>query len=80
MKLDELLRTDREAAALFDELPPDIQKSIRRKGKDIGTLAALRDHTINMIHQDGAFYADDIVDGTNLDPELKAQWTREHQA
>ncbi len=79
MKLDELLRTDREAAALFDSLPTDIQKIIRREGKDIDTLAALRDHTINMVHQEGPFYANGVVDGTELDPELKAQWTREHQ-
>ncbi len=80
MKLDELLRTDREAAALFDDLPLSIQEIIRREGKDIDTLAALRDYTINMVHQDGPFYADGVIDGTNLDPELKAQWTREHQA
>ncbi len=79
MKLEELLRTDQEAAALFNDLPLPIQKIIRRKGKDIDTLAALRDYTINMVHQEGPFYANGVVDGTELDPELKAQWTREHQ-
>lgn len=79
MKLDELLATDKEAAALFNALPLPVQKQIRRTAPNIGTLAALRDHTINMVHRDGPFYANAVLDGTKLDPELKAEWTKEHQ-
>lgn len=80
MKLDELLRTDKEAEALFHDLPLQIQKHIRRTGADIGSLAALRDYTANMVHRDGPFYANAVLDGTKLEPELKAEWTMEHQA
>ena len=79
MKLDELLKNDPEAAKLFDHLPLEVQKIIRRTGGDIDTLAALRDHTINMVHQEGPFYANGVIDGTELDPELKARWAMEHQ-
>ena len=79
MDLNELLKTDKEAAELFSHLPLQAQKAIRRTGKSIGTLAALRDHTINMVDQDGPFYANCVIDGTKLDPELKAQWTKEHE-
>lgn len=79
MKLEELLKTDPEAGRLFDHLPLEVQKIIRRTGKDIGTLAALRDYTIELVHEEGPFYANCVVDGTELDPELKAQWTREHK-
>ena len=34
---------------------------------------------INMVHRDGPFYANAVLDGTKLDPELKAEWTKEHQ-
>lgn len=79
MKLDELLERDKEAAHLFDHLPLEVQKIIRRTGGDIDTLAALRDHTINLVHHEGPFYANGVIDGTELDPELKAHWTMEHQ-
>lgn len=79
MDLEELLKTDKEAAELFSHLPFTAQKEIRRTGKNIGTLAALRDHTMELVHEDGPFYANCVIDGTKLDPELKAQWTREHQ-
>lgn len=79
MKLDELLRTDKEAEALFNDLPLQVQKRIRRAGADISSLAALRDYTANMVHEDGPFYANAVLDGTKLDPELKAEWTKEHQ-
>lgn len=79
MKLDELLKNDREAAALFNSLPLQVQKSIRRTHGDIGTLAALQEHTIQMVDHDGPFFAHGVIDGTKLDPELKAEWTREHQ-
>lgn len=79
MKLDELLKKDREAAALFNNLPLQVQKSIRRAGGDIDSLAALREHTIQMVDHGGPFFAHGVIDGTKLDPELKAEWTREHQ-
>lgn len=79
MNLEELLHKDKEAAALFDNLPLQVQKIIRRTGSNIGSLAALRDYTTNMVHQDGPFYANAVLDGTELDPELKAEWTMEHQ-
>lgn len=79
MKLDDLLQNDREAAALFNSLPLPVQKTIRRTASDINSLAALRDYTINMVHNDGPFYANAVLDGTELEPELKAQWTMEHQ-
>lgn len=79
MKLDKLLERDPEAAQLFARLPLEVQKVIRRTGGDIDTLAALRDHTINLVHQEGPFYANAVIDGTELDPELKARWTMEHQ-
>lgn len=79
MKLDELLKNDREAAALFNNLPLQVQKNIRRVGGDIDSLAALRDHTIHMVDHNGPFFAHGVIDGTKLDPELKAEWTKEHQ-
>lgn len=79
MKLDKLLKTDQEAARLFSHLPLQVQKSIHRTGGDIDSLAALRDYTINMVDHDGPFYANGVIDGTELDPELKAHWTMEHQ-
>lgn len=79
MDLEELLKTDREAAELFSHLPLPVQKTIRRTGKSIGTLAALREHTIQMVDHDGPFFANCVIDGTKLEPELKAQWTKEHQ-
>lgn len=80
MKLDELLQRDREAARLFNCLPLQAQKTIHRTmGDQIDTLAALRDQTINLVNHDGPFYANAVLDGTELDPELKAHWTMEHQ-
>ena len=79
MKLDDLLARDQEAAQLFNRLPLQVQKSIYRTGGDIDTLAALRDHTINMVNHDGPFYANAVIDGKPLDPELAAYWTMEHQ-
>ena len=80
MQLDDLLQNDKEAAALFSHLPLQAQKAIRRTGSDIRSLAALREHTARMVHNDGPFYANAVLDGTKLDPELKAEWTREHEA
>ena len=79
MDLEQLLATDAEAAQLFSHLPLSAQKTIRRTGKNIDSLAALRDHTINLVHQEGPFFANCVVDGTKLDPELKARWTQEHE-
>lgn len=79
MKLDKLLETDREAAALFRNLPLQVQKSIRRTAGDIDTLAALRDYTIRMVDQNGPFFANGVIDGTKLDIEQKVEWTKEHQ-
>ena len=79
MKLDELLQRDKEAAQLFNRLPLQVQKTIHRTGGDIDTLAALRDHTINMVNHDGPFYANAVIDGKPLDPELAAHWTMEHE-
>ena len=80
MKLDELLATDREAARLFNCLPLQAQKTVRRTGGDIDTLAALRDHMIALVDHSGPFYANPVLDGNDLDPELKAHWVMEHQA
>ncbi len=80
MKLDDLLRHDPEAAALFDGLPAEAQDKIRRTCGDVDSLAALRDRTIHIMDHDGPFYAHVPHDGTELDPELKADWTQEHQA
>ena len=79
MKLDKLLANDKEAARLFGCLPLQAQNIVRRTGGDIDTLAALRDHTINLVNQDGPFYANAVLDGNDLDPELKAHWVREHE-
>ena len=80
MKLDDLLSRDKEAAQLFDHLPLQVQKTIRRTvGDNIDSLADLRDHTIHMVDHNGPFYANAVLDGTELDPELKAHWTMEHQ-
>ena len=80
MKLDELLARDKEAAHLFNHLPLQVQKIIYRTGGNtIDSLAALREHTIHMVNHDGPFYANAVIDGTELDPELKAHWTMEHQ-
>lgn len=79
MKLDELLKRDREAKALFHNLPLPVQKSIHRSAGDIDSLAALREYTIRMVDHDGPFFANGVIDGTNLDMEYKAEWTREHQ-
>ncbi len=79
MKLDDLLAQDKEAAELFESLPVDVQKTIRRTGEDIGSLAELRDRTIHMVNHDGPFYHTAVVDGTKLEPEEKAEWTKYHQ-
>lgn len=79
MELDELLQRDRDAATLFSHLPPHVQEEIRAKAGHISTLAALRDHTIRMVDQDGPFYAARTEDGTCMEPELKAAWTMEHE-
>lgn len=79
MKLNDLLKQDKEAAELFESLPVDVQKTIRRTGKDIGSLAELRDHTIHMVNHDGPFYHTTVIDGTKLEPEEKAEWTKYHQ-
>ena len=79
MDLENLLKTDKEAADLFSHLPLQAQKEIRRTGRNISTLAALRDHTIRMVNENGPFYANGVIDGTKLEPELKAEWTMEHE-
>ena len=80
MKLDDLLARDKEAAQLFNRLPLQVQKTIHRTvGDQVDTLAALRDHTISMINHNGPFYANAVIDGKPLDPELAAHWTMEHQ-
>ncbi len=79
MELEELLRRDRAAATLFSHLPFAAQKEIRQTGRDIGTLAALRERAIGMIQENGPFYANCVVDGTQLEPEEKAEWTKEHE-
>lgn len=80
MKLEELLDNDKEAAKLFEHLPLEAQKFIRRTGQDIGSLGELRERAIHMINEDGPFYANAVIDGTELDDELKARWVMEHQA
>lgn len=79
MELDDLLRRDPDAAALFRHLPPEAQEAIREKAENISTLAALRDYTIHMVNHNGPFYAARTEDGTCMEPELKAAWTMEHE-
>ena len=79
MELDNLLRRDKDAAALFAHLPHTVQQNIRQRAGSISTLAALRDYTIHMIDHSGPFYAARTEDGTCMEPELKAEWTMEHE-
>lgn len=79
MELDDLLRQDKDAAALFSHLPPRAREAIRSQAGHISTLAALRDYTIHMVDNDGPFYAVRTQDGTCMEPELKAAWTMEHE-
>ena len=79
MELDELLRRDRDAAALFSHLPEQVQADIRSRAGHIRTLAALREYTIQMVDHCGPFYATRTEDGTCMEPELKAAWTKEHE-
>lgn len=79
MELDNLLRQDKDAAALFSHLPPNVQNAIRQNAGNISTLTALRDYTIHMVDNGGPFYAARTEDGTCMEPELKAAWTMEHE-
>lgn len=79
MELDDLLYRDEEAAALFSHLPEKVQATLRRRAGHINTLAALRDYTVQMVGNDGPFYAVRTEDGTCMEPELKAEWTMEHE-
>lgn len=79
MELDDLLHHNKEAAALFSHLPPAVQGHIRSTAGHINTLEALRDYTIRMVDHSGPFYAVRTEDGTCMEPELKAQWTMEHE-
>lgn len=79
MKLDELLNHDKDAAKLFGDLPEQVRKYIRRTGEDIDSLEELRARTIHMINEEGPFYANAVLNSTELDDELKARWTMEHQ-
>lgn len=79
MELDELLRRDRDAAALFSHLPEKVQATLRRRAGHISTLEALREYTIQMVDHGGPFYATHTEDGTCMEPELKAAWTMEHE-
>lgn len=79
MELDALLRRDKEAAALFSHLPSKVQETLRTKAGNINTLASLRDYIIRMVDHDGPFYAARTEDGTCMEPELKAEWTMEHE-
>lgn len=79
MNLDQLLDNNKEAAKLFGNLPLEAQKFIRRTGQDIGSVGELRERAIHMINEDGPFYANAVIDGTDLDAELKARWVMDHQ-
>lgn len=79
MELDHLLRRDKDAAALFSHLPPNVQTTIRQSAGNISTLEALRDYTTRMVDHNGPFYAGRTEDGTCMEPELKAEWTMEHE-
>lgn len=79
MGLNDLLRRDRDAATLFSHLPQKAQETLLQKAGDINSLAALRDYTVNMVAENGPFYAARTVDGTCMEPELKAAWTMEHE-
>ena len=56
-----------------------MQETLRTKARNINTLASLRDYTIRMVDHDGPFYAARTEDGTCMEPELKAEWTMEHE-
>lgn len=79
MNLEELLQRDRDAAVLFSHLPPRAQEAIHQNGGEINSLDALRSYTIRMVNQNGPFYAVRTEDGTCMEPELKAEWTKEHE-
>lgn len=79
MELDNLLAHSKEAATLFSHLPSHVQAHIRSTAGHINTPEALRDYTIRMINQTGPFYAARTEDGTCMKPELKAEWTMEHE-
>lgn len=79
MELEDLLYRDEEAAALFSHLPEEAQATLRRRAGHISTLETLREYTIQMVDQNGPFYATRTEDGTCMEPELKAAWTKEHE-
>lgn len=79
MNLDDLLKTDRDANALFQSFPKQAQRQLRSCGDSINSLAALRDYGINLTAQSKPPYPNPVEDDSKLDPTLKAHWTMEHQ-
>ncbi len=82
MELKSLLQTDKDAAAFFASLPKALQGELRRCGGNIGSLAALREYAIDLTnHREPAQDDDRFIakNGIPLDPELAADWTKEHQ-
>ncbi len=81
LELKSLLQKDKEAAAFFESLPKTLQGELRRCGGNIGSLAALREYAIDLTNQRRVAEDDRIIakNGIPLDPELAAEWTREHQ-
>ncbi len=82
MELQSLLQKDQDAAAFFTSLPKELQGELRRRGGNISSLAALREYAIDLTNQWKPSEEDKRViakNGIPLDPELAAEWTREHQ-
>ncbi len=78
MNLEQLLSEDKDAAAYYATLPVLAQNKLRRCGGNISSLAALRDYSATLVSRSGPFYGKtQPQDGTQLDPELAAEWTRE---
>lgn len=81
MRLKSLLERDRDAAAFFKSLPKTVQSELRKRGENIVSLAALREYAIDVTNEMEATGGNHFIskNGIPLDPELAAEWTREHQ-
>ncbi len=80
MELKSLLQKDKDAAAFFESLPQTLQGELMRRGGNISSLAALREYAIDLTNRPEPAKERVIAqNGIPLDPELSAEWTREHQ-
>ncbi len=81
MELKSLLQKDKDAAAFFESLPKTLQGELMKRGGNISSLAALREYAIDLTNRPNPKCDDRIIaqNGIPLDPELSAEWTREHQ-